>query len=103
MLHRNPRSEPDPGPGQWRIDDLSGPQACLDRLDAALEEGLLLAGRVVLGVLLEVAVLLGGADPGDHLWPLDSSQLVELGSQPRRALDRQVLDALVGRRRRLRR
>ena len=58
----------------------------LDRLDPPLEERLLLARGVVLGVLLEVAVLLGRPDAGDDLRALDQGQLVELGAQPRLAV-----------------
>ena len=68
-------------PGGRRVDDDRRAKPRLDRLDPALEERLLLAGGVVLGVLLEVAVLLGGPDPGDDLRPLDQGQLVELGPQ----------------------
>ena len=80
------RPEPDPRAGRRRLDDDRRPQPGLDRLDPPLEERLLLAGGVVLGVLLEVAVLLGGPDPGDDLRALDPGQLVELGPQPRLAL-----------------
>ena len=73
-------------PAAGRIDDDRRPQPRLDRLDPALEERLLLPGGVVVGVLLEVAVLLGRPDPGDDLAAADVRQLVELGPQPRGAV-----------------
>ena len=79
-------AEPDPRAGDRRIDDHGRPETGLDGLDAALEERLLLTGGVVLRVLLEVAVLLGGPDPGDDLGPPDVGQLGELGPQPGLAL-----------------
>ena len=68
--------------GHRLVDDDGAPQAILERLDATLEERLLRAGRVVLGVLLEVAVLTRGLDSLDDLGPLDAGQLVELDLEP---------------------
>ncbi len=66
----------------------------LERPDPALEEPLFFARSVVLGVLLEVAVLPGGRDPPDHLGALHQ-QGVQLALEPLEALGRQV-DGLGG-------
>ena len=50
----------------------------LDHLDPALDEGLLVLGVLVLGVLGEVAVLLGVVDPLGDLRPADGHHLLEL-------------------------
>src|SRR5262245_16384597 len=50
----------------------------LERLDAALDERLLVLGVLVLGVLGEVAVLLRVVDPLGDLRPADRHHLVEL-------------------------
>ena len=81
VVEGHDRPETDPRAGRRRFDDDRRAEARLDRLDPALEERLLLAGGVVLGVLLEVAVLLGGPDPGEDLRPPDPGQLVELGPE----------------------
>ena len=70
-----------------RVDDLGEGELGLDVLDARLDERVLLAGRVVLGVLAQVAVLAGRRDLLDHLRALDALELLELFLQtlvPRR-------------------
>ena len=49
-----------------------------ERLDAAFHERLLVLGVLVLGVLRDVAVLLGLVDARGNLGPLHVDQLVEL-------------------------
>ena len=81
---REPRSPPAPAAGALTTTASRKPR--LERLDPTLEERLLLAGRRVVGVLLEVAELLGRADPADDLGPRDLGQLAQLVAQPRLAL-----------------
>ena len=50
----------------------------LERLDPALDERLLVLGVLVLGVLREVAVLLGVVDPLGDLRAADGDHLLEL-------------------------
>src|SRR5207249_629647 len=50
----------------------------LDHLDAALDERLLVLGVLVLGILREVAVLLGVMDPLGDLWPPNGDHRLEL-------------------------
>ena len=89
-FHRDDRPQPDPAAGLGRLDDRRHPEPGLDRLDPTLQEGLLLASRGVVGVLLEVAELLGGADPGDDLRAAPPGELLELGAEARLALAGQV-------------
>ena len=56
--------------------------SAVERLDAALDERLLVLGVLVLGVLGDVAVLLGVVDALRDLRALDVDELVELGAQP---------------------
>src|SRR4051794_22076343 len=57
--------------GGGRRDDASVAQPLREPRDPGLEMGLVLLGRVVLGILLEVAVLTRGRDPlGDRAAPL---------------------------------
>jgi hypothetical protein len=65
-----------------RLDDLGVPDERLERLDPPLDERLLAARLLVLGVLAEVAVLAGGLDPLDVRRPLDVAEVVELGPVP---------------------
>src|SRR5579862_6009031 len=58
--------------------------------DSPFGEGLLAARLVVVGVLLEVAQLPGGRDPGDDRRALDVDQLVELGAQGDQSLGRKL-------------
>src|SRR2546423_3720555 len=60
------------------VDDRGVLDQRLERLDPALDERLLVLGVLVLGVLAEVAVLLGVVDPLGDLRPLDRGHLVEL-------------------------
>ena len=60
-------------------------QLAFQLLDAALDEALLLARGVVLGVFLQVAVRAGFGDRGDHLRALDRLQFVEFRAQAQRA------------------
>ena len=50
-------------------------------LDPALDERLLVLGVLVLGVLAEVAVLLGIVDPLGDLGPLDIDHVLELRAE----------------------
>src|SRR3989304_8725413 len=52
-----------------------------ERLDPALDEGLLVLGILVLGVLAEIAVLLGVVDPACDLGTPDGHRLVQLASK----------------------
>ena len=85
-LERHDRAEADPRPGHRRLDDDRRPKARLDRLDPALQERLLLARGVVVGVLLEVAELLRRPDPRDDLGPPDPGRArrARPGGAPRR-------------------
>ena len=64
-------------------------------LDAALDERLLVLGVLVLGVLGDVAVLLGLLDPGGDLRAAHVDELVELGAQLLETLARDVLGLVV--------
>src|SRR5690606_26552667 len=68
------------------VDDLRVREFALELLDAALDEALLLARGVVLGVLLEVAVRARLGDRLDHRRPLVRLEVVEFGAQALRAL-----------------
>src|SRR4029079_10633614 len=68
-----------------RRDHLDDAELGLERLDLALQEAPLLARGVVLGVLLEVAMLARRGDPADDLGP-GRLERFELGLQPRQAL-----------------
>src|SRR5690348_15067529 len=63
------------------INDFGGGQARFQLLDAALDEALLFACGMVLGVLLEVAVRARFGDRGDHLRPLHRFQALQFGAQ----------------------
>ena len=89
LLDPDPRAEPHDRAALGRRDDDRDLELRLERLDPRLEEPLLLARGVVLGVLLEVAVLAGRRDPPDDLRPL-GDQLVELRLEPREALGREL-------------
>src|SRR5258706_1150598 len=60
------------------VDDRGVLDQRLERLDPALDERLLVLGVLVLGVLREVAVLLGVVDPLGDLRPADRQDLLEL-------------------------
>ena len=62
-----------------RVDDDGPGEAVGEVVDAGLEDALVLAGRVVLGVLAEVAHVAGRGDPLGHLDHLDVPQAVEFG------------------------
>src|SRR5262249_14304397 len=95
VLEQNGRREGDAVARRRRIDDLGGADLALELGDAALDERLLLARRVVFGILGEVAV---GPGLGDRLGdgvPVDALEAIELVAQAlvprarhRRALDR---------------
>ena len=70
------------------VDDRGVLDQRLERLDPALDERLLVLGVLVLGVLGEVAVLLGVVDPLGDLGPLDGDHLVELRAE--------LLEAVLG-------
>ena len=63
------------------VDDRGVLDERLEGLDPALDERLLVLGVLVLGVLREVAVLLGVVDPVGDLGPLDRDHLVELRAE----------------------
>src|SRR5664280_3594864 len=50
-------------------------------METALEERLLLAGRLIVGVFAKISKLAGSRDAGDHLWAAQPGQLVELDPQ----------------------
>src|SRR5262245_47018840 len=66
-------------------------------LDPALDERLLVLGVLVLGVLRDVAVLLGFLDPGRHLGTPDIDHLVELLADLFETFARQVCGLVVHR------
>src|SRR5262245_42818623 len=102
VLEQDRRGEGDAVARCGRIDDLGGAHLALELGDAPLDERLLLARRVVLGVLGEVAV---GPGLGDRLGDgvaIDALQAVELVAQAlvprarhRRARDRHGILTLV--------
>ena len=59
--------------------DLGALEHVLELADPALVLALLLAGGVVAAVLLEVALVAGGADPGDDLLPDRALEVLQLG------------------------
>ena len=63
------------------LDDGGVAERSLDRLDPAFQEGVFFARRRVVGVLLQVAELLGRLDPGDDLRTANARQLVVFGSK----------------------
>ena len=63
------------------VDDRGVLDQRLERLDPALDERLLVLGVLVLGVLREVAVLLGVVDPRGDLGAADVGHLVELRAE----------------------
>src|SRR5215813_12353304 len=95
VLQQHRRRERDAVARRRRIDDLGGADLALELGDTALDEGLLLARRMVFRVLGEVAV---GTSLGDRLGdgvPVDALEAIELVAQAlvprarhRRALDR---------------
>src|SRR6476661_7966425 len=70
------------------VDDRGVLDQRLERLDPSLDERLLVLGVLVLGVLGQVAVLLGVVDPVGDLGSLDRNHLVEFGAQ--------LLEAVLG-------
>ena len=70
-----------PGVFIRHIDDVGVGELGLDVFDATLDEALLLAGRMVLGILLEIAVGARFSNGLDDPRPLDSFQALELGTQ----------------------
>src|SRR2546422_9292956 len=62
----------------------------LEQLDAALHECLLVLGILVLGVLREVAVLLGVVDPGRDLGPAYVCHVLVLGLELGQAFAREI-------------
>jgi hypothetical protein len=63
------------------VDDLAVRQVVLELLDPTLAERLLLASRVVLGVLAQVAVGTGLRDRLDDAWPFDPLEPLEFLAQ----------------------
>src|SRR5581483_1376472 len=82
VLEEDRRAERDALAGGWRIDDLGGVDLPFQLVDAPLDEALLLAGRVVLRVLREVAVGAGLGDGLDDRRALHALEPVELVAQP---------------------
>ncbi len=72
------------------LDHLRVAELQLERGDAALQEGLLLLGVLVLGVLGQVAVELRLVDARGDARTVDGDELVELGLELREALGREV-------------
>src|SRR5690606_13255844 len=68
------------------VDHLGVRKLGLQLFDPALDEALLLAGRVVLGILLQIAMRPGFRDRVDDRRALDRLELLELGAQALRAL-----------------
>src|SRR6185312_12405368 len=64
------------------IDDLGGRKQGLQLGNAALDEALLLARRMVFRVLLEVTVRARLGNGGNDAWPAGELQALELGPQP---------------------
>ncbi len=64
------------------VDDLGVLEEVLELADPALHVALLVLGRVVVGVLLEVALLAGAFDLVGDLDPAAGGEIVELGLQP---------------------
>src|SRR5215510_9610404 len=82
VLEEHRRGERHPVAGGWRVDDLGVSHFRFELDDPPLDEALLLAGGVVLGVLGEVAV---GSRLGDGLgdgMPVHALEPVELVTQP---------------------
>src|SRR5206468_500339 len=95
VLEQDRRGEGDAVARGGRLDDLGGADLALELGDAALDERLLLARRVVFRVLGEVAVrprLGDGLDDGVPIFVLQAVELVAQALEPRarhrRALDR---------------
>ena len=81
LAARARRAEPRATPLDALLDEHHVAQEVLDRPDPTLGEGLLAPGLVVVGVLLEVAQLAGGHDPGDDRRAGQRGQLVELSAE----------------------
>ena len=60
------------------LDDPGPAQLLLEQADAMLEQGLLVLGVVVLGVLADVAELARRSDALGHLFTLDGGEVVDL-------------------------
>ena len=88
-LDPDPGAQTDPRAALGGRDDDGDLELRLDRLDAALEEPLLLPRGVVLGVLLEVAVLARGGDALDDIGSL-RDELGQLRLDPLEPFGRQV-------------
>src|SRR6185312_6448977 len=88
-LDHDRRAKLGPTAGVALVDDLDVAQQVLDRLDPALGKRLLSAGLVVVRVLLEVAKLTGGDDPGDDRRARHGGELLELGLERGQARWRQ--------------
>jgi hypothetical protein len=72
------------------VDDRGVLDQALEGLDPALDERLLVLGVLVLGVLGQVAVLLGVVDAAGDLGAADVHEEVQLLAQARLALAREV-------------
>ena len=72
------------------VDDRGVLDQRLEGLDPALDERLLVLGVLVLGVLREVAVLLGVVDPRGDLGPLHGEHHLELVAELVEAVLREV-------------
>jgi hypothetical protein len=81
------------------VDDRRVLDQGLEALDLALDEGLLVLGVLVLGVLGQVAVLLGIVDPLCDLLAPDVDKLFELSPKLGQAFFRDVLGLVVHRER----
>ena len=80
VLEIDRRAEHDAAIGieRRRVDDLGGGELALDLQDAAFDEALLVLGRLVLGVLGQVALRARFGDRLDHGVALDRLQPVQL-------------------------
>src|SRR5688572_5013674 len=79
------------------VDDRGVLDQRLERLDPALDERLLVLGVLVLGVLGQVAVLLGIVDPIGDLGSLDRDHVLELRAELLEAILRDVCGLAVHR------
>ena len=75
-LHARPEVH---DPGVHRADDDGRPKGLLELADAPFEERLLVACRLVVGVLAQVAQLARVLDPKDDLGSPECRQLLQLG------------------------
>ena len=86
---RDEHPGPDRGGVDGRLDDLRVAQHVLELADLGLHQPLLVLGGVVLGVLLEVAVLARDLDLLGDLLPPRRGQLLQLGLDPQVGVQRE--------------